>query len=213
MSVAAKLLVNEPATAARASFIFAHGAGAAMDTAFMNFIAEGLAAQYSIRCVRFEFPYMAARRVTGKRRAPDRPEVLKNAFLECLPRKEDTCVFIGGKSMGGRIASLLASEVRPAGVICLGFPLHSAGKPVNGERLECLKSISVPTCICQGTRDTMGNQGEIESIAWPELIQWHWLEDGDHSFKPRKASGHTIEDHLQTALEKTGEFIIKHSST
>src|SRR5688500_15219265 len=87
----------------------AHGAGAAMDTPFMNTFATGLASQ-GIRVARFEFPYMAERRSSGKTRPPDREPVLRQTWLKVIEVLAGISLVIGGKSMGGRIASLVADE-------------------------------------------------------------------------------------------------------
>ena len=118
---------------ARHTIVLAHGAGAAMDSPYMETMAAGLAAR-GIRIVRFEFAYMAARRADGKRRGPDREPVLRIAWkgvVEKLGGGEG--LVIGGKSMGGRMASLVADEVSARGLLCLGYPFHPPGRP---ERLR-----------------------------------------------------------------------------
>ena len=106
----------------------AHGAGAGMDTPFMNAFASGLAS-HGIRVVRFEFPYMASYRTTGKRKPPDREPVLRETWLHVVKLLGPANLVIGGKSMGGRMASLIADEAGVAGLVCLGYPFHSVGKP------------------------------------------------------------------------------------
>ena len=114
------------------SIVLAHGAGAGMDSEFMNAFAKGLA-EGGLRVVRFEFPYMRMRRRTGKRRPPDREPVLREAWHAAIESLDTDKVIVGGKSLGGRIASLIADEMRAVGLICLGYPFHPAGKP---ERLR-----------------------------------------------------------------------------
>src|SRR5258706_4950596 len=100
-----------------------------MDTPFMTKVAGGLG-ECGIRWVRFEFPYMAARRTGGKRGAPDRPPVLLGTFREVVSQLGGgDRVFIGGKSMGGRIATMVADELGVRGVVCFGYPFHPPGKP------------------------------------------------------------------------------------
>jgi predicted alpha/beta-hydrolase family hydrolase len=180
--------------------LLAHGAGAPMDSPFMNTIADKIAAT-GIEVVRFEFEYMAKRREDGTRRGPDRAPKLIARFEEALsligPPAE---VIIGGKSMGGRIASMIADEVGAAGVLCLGYPFHPPGKP---ERLRTahLETLKTPTLIVQGTRDRLGTEEEVATYALSPSIEVAWMGDGDHSFKPRKKSGRTLEQNLEAAAD------------
>ena len=143
------------------SYLFAHGAGGAMDTPFMTTVAASLAAA-GIRVVRFEFPYMAARRTGKKTGAPDRPAVLletwRNAILEHGGKGR---VFVGGKSMGGRIATMVADEMDVAGAICFGYPFHPPGKPAQ-LRTAHLETLRRPLLILQGERDPFGSRDEVE---------------------------------------------------
>ena len=180
--------------------LLAHGAGAPLDSPFMNTIADKIAAA-GIEVVRFEFEYMAKRREDGTRRGPDRAPKLIARFEEALslvgPPAE---VIIGGKSMGGRIASMIADEIGVAGVVCLGYPFHPPGKP---ERLRTahLETLKTPTLIVQGTRDRLGTEGEVATYALSPSIELAWMGDGDHSFKPRKKSGRTLEQNLEAAAD------------
>jgi len=180
--------------------LLAHGAGAPMDSPFMNAIAESVAA-VGIEVIRFEFEYMAKRREDGTRRGPDRAPKLIARFEEVLslvgPAAE---VVIGGKSMGGRIASMIADEVGAAGVVCLGYPFHPSGKP---ERLRTahLETLKTPTLIVQGTRDRLGSEEEVAAYTLSPSIELAWMADGDHSFKPRKKSGRTAEQNLEAAAD------------
>jgi len=177
-----------------------------MDSPFMNGIAEKVAAD-GIEVVRFEFEYMARRREDGTRRGPDRAPKLIAHFKEVLglvgPADE---VVIGGKSMGGRIASMIADEVGAAGVVCLGYPFHPPGKPelLRTAHLETLKT---PTLIVQGTRDRLGADEEVATYSLSPSIDLTWMEDGDHSFKPRKKSGTTLDQNLEAAATAVVEFI------
>ena len=186
--------------------LLAHGAGAPMDSPFMNAIAESVAAA-GIEVIRFEFEYMAKRREDGTRRGPDRAPKLIARFKEVLglvgPAAE---VVIGGKSMGGRIASMIADEVGAAGVVCLGYPFHPPGKP---ERLRTahLETLKTPTLIVQGTRDRLGSEEEVAAYTLSPSIELAWVADGDHSFKPRKKSGRTLEQNLEAAADAVIRFI------
>lgn len=186
--------------------LLAHGAGAPMDSLFMNTISEKVAGA-GIEVVRFEFEYMAKRREDGMRRGPDRAPKLIARFEEVLedigPADE---VAVGGKSMGGRIASMIADEVGAAGVVCLGYPFHPPGKP---ERLRTshLEALKTHTLIVQGTQDRLGTAEEVASYSLSPSIELAWMEDGDHSFKPRKKSGRTLEQNLEAAADAVVEFI------
>ena len=186
--------------------LLAHGAGAPMDSAFMDTMAELVAAS-GIQVVRFEFEYMAKRREDGTRRGPDRAPRLIARFTKVLalvgPADQ---VVIGGKSMGGRIASMIADEVGAAGVVCLGYPFHPPGKP---ERLRTahLETLKTPTLIVQGTRDRLGTEEEVGSYSLSSSIELAWMGDGDHSFKPRKKSGRTLEQNLEAGAAAVIGFI------
>lgn len=189
----------------------AHGAGAPMDSPFMEFMAAGLAAA-KIRVARFEFPYMHARRETDRKKPPDRELVLRATWLEVIqqlrksgPAKSGKLV-IGGKSMGGRIASMVANEANVDGLICLGYPFHPTGRPEK-LRVDHLRELEPPTLILQGERDPFGKREEVASYKLPKAIDVHWLTDGDHSFKPRKASGRSEDDNWQEAVQAMVEFV------
>lgn len=182
----------------------AHGAGAGMESEFMNAIATGLA-ERDHRVVRFEFPYMAIQRETGKRRPPDREPVLRETWCEVVEQLDAGQLVLGGKSMGGRIASLIADEVCAAGLVCLGYPFHPTGQP-DKLRIEHLKSISTPTLIIQGERDPFGNKDQVPRYQLSRNVEIHWLDDGDHSFKPRKASGRTLDENLADAVNALVRF-------
>lgn len=198
------LLTDGPA-GARPALILAHGAGAPMDSPFMQEIAARIAAA-GVRVVRFEFPYMAARR-TGTRRPPDREEILRRTWIEVIEALGGgTSVVIGGKSMGGRIASLVADEIGALGLVCLGYPFHPNGGPTR-LRTAHLASLRTPALFVQGERDPFGSRAEVEGYALSSSIRIEWLPDGDHSFKPRKASGQTLEAHMRTAAAAVAAFM------
>ena len=199
-----QLLIDGPPQAAQ-TVILAHGAGAAMDTNFMNAFAEGIAG-YGVRVVRFEFPYMAGLRSGGKRRPPDREPVLRETWLRVIGSVKAKRLFIGGKSMGGRIASLIADEADVVGLVCLGYPFHPTGKPER-LRIEHLKTIRTPTLIVQGERDPFGTRDEVAGYELSKRVQIHWMRDGDHSFKPRKASGRTEVENWAEGVEAVVAFV------
>lgn len=179
-----------------------------MDSPFMDEVAARLtSAGAAIAVVRFEFPYMAKRRAEGSRRPPDRAPVLLDCWREViLDLGPANRVVIGGKSMGGRMASLIADEMKVAGLLVFGFPFHAPGKPA-GERIGHLATLKTPTLIVQGTRDTMGTRDEIADYALSPAIDLLWIEDGDHSLKPRKKSGFTPDDAMETAIQGSVSFL------
>ncbi len=188
------------------TIVLAHGAGAPMDSGFMNTVARGLAAA-GLRVARFEFPYMRRRRETGERRAPDREPALREAWLAAIETLGGgDRVVIGGKSMGGRIASMIADEAGVRGLVCLGYPFHPPGQP---ERLRTahLRDLRTPTLIVQGTRDALGSREDVAGYELSPRIRIVWLEDGDHSFKPRASSGRTERQNLDEAMAAVVGFV------
>ena len=186
-------------------FLFAHGAGAPMDSAFMNDVASGLAAK-GVRVIRFEFPYMAARR-EGHRKPPDRQAVLLDTWKAMIEaHRGGGRIVIGGKSMGGRYATMIADEARVDGAVCFGYPFHPPGKP-EPLRVEHLRTLRTPLLILQGTRDDLGSRDEVAALELSPAVRIEWFEDGDHSLKPRARSGHTYAGHLRDAVARAAEFM------
>lgn len=175
-------LIDGPEDAAH-TFLFAHGAGGAMDTAFMNIVAAALA-ERGIRVVRFEFPYMAARRTANKRGgAPDRQPVLLDTFRRVIDEHGGGAkVIVGGKSMGGRMASMVADEAGVRGLLVFGYPFHPPGKPEQ-TRTAHLEHLRTPSLIVQGTRDAFGNPAEVATYTLSANLRIEWMQGGDHSLK------------------------------
>lgn len=193
---------------AKHTLVLAHGAGAPMDSDFMNYFTAGLA-ERDVRVARFEFPYMAHRRVTGIKRPPGRQAILLETWREVVAQIGKDAVNIGGKSMGGRMATLLAStEDAPPirRLICLGYPFHPPGK-AEKLRTDHLFSLSVPTLIVQGDRDPMGNRNEVGCYKLSPAIQLHWCPDGNHDLTPRKNSGFTEKDNWVDAVNTVAKFL------
>jgi predicted alpha/beta-hydrolase family hydrolase len=203
----AALIVDGPKAAAK-TFLFAHGAGAPMDSPFMQRVAQGVAAS-GVRVIRFEFPYMQRRRETGKGGAPDPPRVLMQSFSDAIDEAGGSSeLVIGGKSMGGRIASMVADDAKVRGVVCLGYPFHPPGK-LEKTRTSHLEILRTPTLILQGTRDSFGSHEDVRGYKLSPAIRIEWLEDGDHSFKPRVRSGRTEADNVRAAIALAAEFIAR----
>ncbi len=198
------LLIDGPGDA-QYTIVLAHGAGAPMDSPFMEKAAEALARE-RIRVVRFEFRYMKTRRMGGKGGAPDREPILIDSWREVIAHLGggDRLV-IGGKSMGGRIASLVADEARVRGLVCLGYPFHPPGQPKR-LRVKHLEDLRTPTLIVQGTRDTFGRREDVRGYKLSPRIRIEWIEDGDHSLKPRARSARTEAQNLEAAVAAVAEF-------
>lgn len=197
-------LYNGPKTADK-TVVLAHGAGAAMDSEFMEFFAAGLA-EKGLRVARFEFPYMVRRREDGKRRPPDRAPVLLETYLAIAAELGPENLVVGGKSMGGRVASMIADEAGVAGLVCLGYPFHPPGKP---EKLRTahLADLKTPALILQGERDPFGKRDEVAGYTLSKSIDVDFLPDGDHDLKPRKASGRTRAENWADAVHRMAAFI------
>ena len=187
------------------TFVFAHGAGAGMDHEFMQSVAKGLAFK-GIRVIRFNFPYMIKRAEDGKRRPPDRAPKLLEAYQEVIEQVDADKLVIGGKSMGGRMASHLSELDKVAAMACLGFPFHPPGKPEKYKG-EHLAELAKPCLILQGERDTFGKREEFADFDLSDSIRVEFIPDGDHSFKPRKSSGYTEQQNIALTVEKLSAFI------
>jgi len=192
-------LFDGPAEA-QLTVLLAHGAGAPMDSASMNVIAEALAST-GLRVARFEFGYMASRRGSSRKKPPPRAETLKSEYIAAIDAlRSKGPLVIGGKSMGGRVASMTADEHDAsghiAGLMCLGYPFHPIGKP-DQLRTAHLVEMRTPTLIVQGTHDFFGTREDVVNYKLSKAIEIFWLEDGDHDLKPCKTvSDFSATDHM-----------------
>ena len=207
MSEAIKFLFDGPADAAK-RLVLAHGAGAAMDSPFMTAMAQGLGTR-GIGVARFEFPYMAARRAGGAKRPPDSAEALLSTWREVVQAlgHPETLV-IGGKSMGGRMASMVADALGVRGLVCLGYPFHPPGKPER-VRTAHLADLKTPTLIIQGTRDSLGSRADVAGYALSSAIEVAWIDGGDHDLVPLKRSGRTREECWHAAMDRVAAFMVR----
>ena len=178
----------------------------------LNSLSDGLTHQ-GWRVVRFEFPYMARQSLTGRRTFPDKLSVLLDAYrsvVEAVNKEIQQPLLICGKSMGGRIASLVANSLYNddliQGVVCLGYPFHPLKRP-DQLRTEHLGSFSAPMLIVQGERDPMGGREEVDNYVLSDQIQIRWIADGDHSLSPRKRSGFTVKQNLDQAIRCVDVFM------
>jgi predicted alpha/beta-hydrolase family hydrolase len=204
------LLWDRPVGETRATLILAHGAGAPMDSAFMQEMAQLLAAR-KIAVLRFEFAYMAARRQDGKKRPPNpQAKLLEQwrALYQQVRQQVAGPLAIGGKSMGGRMASLLADELGADALVCLGYPFYAVGKPEK-PRVAHLAQLQTPTLIIQGERDALGNRQAVIGYNLSASIELHWLTAGDHDFKPLNSTGFNHPQHLLSAADEIAAFLCR----
>jgi uncharacterized protein len=183
-----------------ALFVFAHGAGAGQSHPFMTNYAAGLAAR-GITVLTFNFSYMEQRR-----RTPDRAPVLEDTFRRAvagavaLPDAKASKLFIGGKSMGGRMATHLGAYLdkwpaapRPSGIVAFGYPLSPPRGKRTGDRVAHLRALTIPTLIVQGTRDPFGGPDEVKEAIFDGTatppVEILTVEGGDHSLGVLKSSG------------------------
>jgi len=191
-----------------ARVLLAHGAGAGMESPFMTMLARALA-ERGVGVARFEFPYMRRRR-QGVRVPPDRAPVLLEAFRSAAQkvagkRGLDSLV-IGGKSMGGRMASMLADELGVRGLVCLGYPFHPPAQP-DKLRVEHLAALNTPSLIVQGTRDSFGTRDDVRKYKLSAAIRVEWVEDGNHDLAPRKRSGVDPVASREHWISQVAEFV------
>lgn len=198
-----------------ATLILAHGAGAPADSPFMESLAAALAVA-GVASVRFDFAYMERRRADGRKRPPDRQEILLSRFravVRQIREERGGRVFVGGKSMGGRMATYLAAEPDMsgllAGCVCFGYPFHPPGRPEQW-RIHQFDRFHCPVLIVQGTRDPFGKREEV--IECPALVgpnaRIHWLEGGNHDLVPLARQPETHESLIAQAATAAAAFIM-----
>jgi predicted alpha/beta-hydrolase family hydrolase len=191
------------------TLILGHGAGAGQTSAFMVSFATALAAR-GIDTVTFNFPY-----TEQGRRLPDpkgKLEACYRAVITTLGQRKNGPgrLAIGGKSMGGRIASQVAAGGAPAvaGLVFLGYPLHPPGKP-DQLRSKHLPAIKAPMLFVQGSRDTFGTPDELRPIikTLKAPAELYAVEGGDHSFKVLKRAGVTQEETYEAVLDRIDHWL------
>jgi predicted alpha/beta-hydrolase family hydrolase len=187
----ADVLIDGPERDARTTLILAPGAGGGIRSPFMATVARDVAAA-GIRVIRFEFDYIAE----GRKRPDPAPRLLDN--WRAILSRFGNDAFIGGKSMGGRMASMLADEARVRGLTCLGYPFHPPGQPQK-LRTSHLETIATPTLIVQGTRDAFGTREEVAGYRLSPAIRIRWIDGADHSFRNRQ--------HVAAAVAELVSFV------
>ncbi len=208
-------MLDSGPTDAPVRLVLAHGAGAGIESPFMVAVAQ-LLSDRRLRVTRFEFPYMSARREDGSRKPPPRAETLMAPYAELVGSisaglRKGQLLAIGGKSLGGRVASMIANETFAAGqisaLVCLGYPFHPPGKP-DALRTTHLTMLKCPTLIVQGERDPFGTRSEVEEMKLSPAIGFSWMGDGDHDFGPRGGSGYTRKGNLAAATDAVAAFLL-----
>lgn len=185
---------------AEVRLVLAHGAGAPMDSPFLTCVARGLAAR-GAAVARFEFPYMRS----GKRKPPDREPVLLDAWREAWAALGPGWA-VGGKSLGGRMASLVADELGAPALVCLGYPFHPPGRPER-VRTAHLSALRTPTLIVQGSRDPFGSPEDVAGYDLSAAVEVTWIPEGDHSWKPPARTGRTESQNLEEGVEAVWRFL------
>ena len=197
--------------AAKATVLLAHGAGAGSSSQFQRDVAAGLALR-GLRVARFDFAYMAEAAHGGRRRAPDpAPKLLQRLRAAAAATgAPPSRLVLAGKSMGGRMATMLADELGAAAVLAFGYPFHP---PKQRERLRTthLAALRTPCLIVQGERDPFGTRTEVEGYALSAAIELHWIADGDHSLQPRRSSGIDPVHAFAAALDRAAAFALQHA--
>jgi predicted alpha/beta-hydrolase family hydrolase len=202
------LAYQGPGRGADRAVLLTHGAGADMNASTLTTVADALAAA-KIPSLRFNFPYKAA-----GRRAPDRAPVLEAALRDAVAELASRAqlpperVVLGGRSMGGRIGSMVAADDGALGLVLLGYPLHPPGRPTQ-LRIEHFPRLRMPALFVSGTRDAFGSPEELqrETKTMKGRVVFHWVESGDHGFKPLKASGLTVDAVLADVAATVVDFV------
>jgi uncharacterized protein len=202
------LAYQGPERGADRAVLLAHGAGADMNAATLTTVADALA-DAKVPSLRFNFPYKAR-----GARAPDRPPVLEAAVREAagelarLTKLPPERLVYGGRSMGGRICSMVAADDGALGLVLLGYPLHPPGRATQ-LRVAHFARLHMPALFVSGTRDAFGTPAELKRHAkkLKGPVSFHWVETADHGFKPLKSGGLTVDAVLAEVAGAVVEFV------
>ncbi len=197
-------LLTDGPESAPLTLLLAHGAGTPMDHPFLNAVAEGIASA-GIRVLRFEFPYMARHRESGKKGPPDKEPVLLQTFRDAFATVAGPVV-VGGKSMGGRMASMVAGELGAAGLLVFGYPFHPPGRPEK-PRVAHLANLQTPVLIIQGTSDAFGTPDDVAGYTLSPAITVHWLERAGHDLIPAGTRQQPLSESLAPVIEPAALFL------
>lgn len=184
-----------------APILFTHGAGASCSSPWMKELQVHLTLA-QLNYSYFDFPYMQKSLASGRRRPPDNITKLENYFVDQI-EKCDCPVIIGGKSMGGRVATRISNHPLVKKIVCFGFPFFSSNKTISFDRLEELLITSKPVLIFQGTKDPMGSLELISKVQFPNNFQLIWFENANHDLMAKNQSPFkTISEHLKSFISK-----------
>jgi len=203
---------------ASSCLVLAHGAGAGQRSPFMSGFAEAMRSR-GVTTVTFDFPYMQQ-----GRRVPDRAPVLERAWRAVLAHVRSTLapparLVIGGKSMGGRMASHVLGDAADrlegiVGLVLLGYPLHPPGQP---DRLRDahLPALETPTLVVQGEHDTFGTEDEVRRAfaKAPAPVAWLIVPGGDHSFKVPRSAGTSQADVLRGVHDTVATWVLARTAS
>ncbi|WP_069383378.1 alpha/beta family hydrolase [Halomonas caseinilytica] len=192
--------------------LLAHGAGAGQDSSFLVELRRALA-DAGVQTLAIEFEYLRRMRREGRRRPPPRVERLVEELArwrEALSPHLETPLWLGGKSMGGRVASMLAARDGAAGLALCGYPFHPPRRPER-RRLDHWPALRCPTLVMQGERDPFGTRDEVDGYDLPDVAEVHWLKDGEHDWRPRRASGLTQSELIREGARGIAAFMARHA--
>ncbi|MBB3330213.1 hypothetical protein BDK63_001061 [Halomonas campaniensis] len=191
--------------------LIAHGAGAGQDSPFLRRLRETLAGQ-GVQTLAIEFAYLQQMRREARRRPPPRIDRLVEElarWCDLLSHPDLPRPWLGGKSMGGRAASLLAARDQARGLVLCGYPFHPTGKP-ESLRLSHWPLLACPILVVQGSRDPFGSREELAGYDLGSA-EVRLLEDGDHDWKPRRASGRTQAELIEEGAAAIADFMVRHA--
>ncbi|WLD59612.1 alpha/beta hydrolase [Salinispirillum sp. LH 10-3-1] len=192
--------LKNTSTNPQARILLLHGAGAPMDSDWMNTVAATFN-EKGLDVVRWEFDYMHRRRIDGKKRPPVKAPKLLAELAEVvadLASWDGMPLIVAGKSMGGRMATLLQAQhpdLPITRLIALGYPFHPTGKP-DRLRVDHFPDITCPLNIVQGTNDTMGGKDLVSSLNLPSDIVITWIDGGNHDLRPKGLKAGEVMGHL-----------------
>lgn len=191
--------------------LMTHGAGAGQDSTFLQHLRDALAAT-GVQTLAIEFDYLRRMRETGRRRPPPRIDHLVTElaqWCDSMSHPDLPPLWLGGKSMGGRVASLLAAREGAPGLVLCGYPFHPPRKP-DTLRLDHWSALRCPTLVIQGSRDPLGTREEVTGYPLPACAEVHWLADGDHDWRPRRASGNDQAELIRQGADAIAAFMARY---
>ena len=194
---------------AAAVLVLGHGTRGSIDDPPLGPVAIALS-ELGIDVVRFEFPFLVGEDSSGEDSsgATESDAVLAECF-EAVVRglKHPGTLFVGGYSLGARMATTIAERVGAGGVCCISYPFHPVGEPLRREAVALLRQCASPVLIVQGSRDAFGNREQVRGYDLSSKVELEWLPDANHGLIPRQRSGFTLEQHMATTVRHIEHFI------